>query len=51
MAQIYDGRWVEKHGGFQSVEHNAGQNPDNLSWRYYDLIKYDSKTVYMAITD
>ena len=52
MVQTSDGRWAEKHGtGGNSILHDFGENPANLSWDWANLSEYyDSKIIYLAVT-
>ena len=52
MVQTSDGRWAEKHGtGGNSILHDFGENPANLSWDLANLSEYyDSKIIYLAVT-
>ena len=53
MKQNNDGTWAEKHGiRGNSIKHNKGKNPNNISWDLGDHKNYyNSNIIYMAITN
>lgn len=56
MVQTSSGQWAEKHGNTgDSIIHEIGNNPDNISWDLYDggvcwSGYYDSGIEYYAIS-
>ena len=52
MVQNSDGTWSEKHGpGGTSISHCGGGTPDTIPWTLGDKPYYDSKIIYIAITN
>lgn len=52
MVQTATGQWAEKHGTEgESILHPHGLTPDELPWVLYGEEYYDSKIIYIAISE